>query len=49
MIPDINGIELSDNNKVFKRFKTRGIYIKKTPKSPLYNSKTKINQVNTDF
>ena len=49
MIPDINGIELSDNNKVFKRFKTRGIYIKKTPKSPLYNSKTKINQINTDF
>ena len=49
MLPDINEVELSDNNKVYKRFKTRGIYIKKTPKSPLYNSKTKINQVNTDF
>lgn len=35
-------VNLDNNNKIYNSIKTEGIYIKKSAKSPLYNSKHKI-------
>ena len=50
ILSNISEIELNnDNSVIINKVKTGGIYIKKTPKSPLSNNKIKNSQINLNI